>query len=139
MSAPTTEPKPPVTAGWIFFDAECAFCTGSRRRWGGVFERRGFVWLPLQTPGTAARLKVTESQLWQGMWLQRSGGPAVCGLDAWIVLMRSVGWLRPLGWLLTLPGFNALGHRAYRFLARHRHCLGGACKVQRPVDRPGTS
>ena len=51
-------PQSDMPAGWIFFDAECRFCVASRRRWGRIFERRGFVWVPLQTPGTAERLGV---------------------------------------------------------------------------------
>ena len=38
-------------AGWVFFDGECRFCCASVRRLGRIFERRGFVFRPLQTPG----------------------------------------------------------------------------------------
>jgi predicted DCC family thiol-disulfide oxidoreductase YuxK len=117
------------TRGRVFYDAECRFCVAGRRRWGGLFERRGFVWLPLQTPGTAARLGITEAQLRAEMWLLRADGRAFSGVGAWRELLRSVWWLWPLGMLLALPGINALARVLYRWIARNRHCLGGRCRI----------
>ena len=119
--------KEPV--GWIFFDADCQFCTANRRRWGGIFERRGFVWLPLQTPGTAERLGITESQLHAEMWLQLADGRKYSAVNAWSVQIRHVWWLWPLGVALALPGFNAIARAGYGWIAKHRHCLGGACSI----------
>jgi predicted DCC family thiol-disulfide oxidoreductase YuxK len=115
--------------GWVFYDAECCFCVAGMKRWGGVFARRGFVWLPLQTPGAAARLGVTEEQLLQKMWLQFAGGRVVSGVNAWSELMRTVWWLWPLGVLIGLPGINAIARVVYRWIARNRYCLGGSCKI----------
>lgn len=115
--------------GWVFYDAECRFCVRGMRRWGGLFARRGFVWLPLQTPGTAVRLGVADSQLLGEMWLQLAGGRVASGVNAWSELMRSVWWLWPLGALLGVPGLNAVARRIYRWIARNRYCLGGSCKI----------
>src|SRR5262245_58858699 len=92
--------------GWVFYDAECRFCVAGQRRWGGLFARRGFAWLPLQTPGAAARLGVEESQLYEAMWLQTADGRSRSGMDAWALLFRSVWWLSPLGGLLAVPGLR---------------------------------
>lgn len=116
-------------AGWIFFDAECRFCVAHRHRWGRIFEHRGFVWLPLQTPGIAERLGVTDSQLREEMWLRFADGRRCSGVNAWGALLRRVWWLWPLGFLLALPGFNAAGRSLYRWIAKHRHCLGGVCVI----------
>ena len=118
-------------AGWIYFDADCRFCVGHRQRWGRIFERRGFVWLPLQTPGTAERLGITEAQLRAEMWLQLADGRKFSGVNAWSVQMRRVWWLWPVGIVLALPGFNAMGRALYRWIAKHRHCIGGACTIPR--------
>lgn len=117
------------TCGRVFYDAECRFCVAGRRRWGGLFERRGFVWLRLQTPGTAARLGITEDQLRAEMWLQRADGRTFSGIGAWGELLRSVWWLWPLGMLIALPGVNALARALYRWIAHHRYCLGGRCRI----------
>jgi predicted DCC family thiol-disulfide oxidoreductase YuxK len=119
-------------AGWIFYDAECRFCVAGRRRWGPIFERRGFVWLPLQTPGTAERLGVTPERLLAEMWLLTPGSPPCSGVNAWMVLIRHVGWLRPLATVLGLPGIRRLADAVYRWTARHRHCLAGQCRLPPP-------
>ena len=129
--------------GSIFFDAECRLCVANRRRWGKIFERRGFVWLPLQTPGTTDRLGITDRQLQEEMWLQLADGRKFSGVNAWGVLMRRVWQLWPLGCTLALPGFNALARAVYRWIARNRHCLGGACTIpsqrQTATESPASS
>lgn len=129
MNPTPVAPNRPSPHGWIFFDATCRFCVAQRQRWGEVFERRGFAWMPLQTPGAAGRLGVSEAQLQQEMWLQLTDGAVFGGVDAWMVLFRRVWWLRPLGCCLGWPGFHTLGQFLYRWIARRRHCLGGVCRL----------
>jgi predicted DCC family thiol-disulfide oxidoreductase YuxK len=136
MHTEITDNKAKMPAGWIYFDAECRFCVAHRRRWGQVFERRGFVWLPLQTPGSAERLRVTDGQLRAEMWLLLADGRKFGGVNAWGALLRRVWWLWPLGFALPLPGFNTAGHVIYRWIARNRQCLGGACMI--PSQRKAT-
>lgn len=114
--------------GWVFYDAECPLCVAGVRHIGGLFDRQGFVWRALQEPGTAAKLGVTQSDLLGEMKLLLADGRVVGGADAWSALFRSVWWLRPLAWLMCLPGLHGLGHAAYRFIARNRYCLSGACR-----------
>jgi predicted DCC family thiol-disulfide oxidoreductase YuxK len=116
-------------AGWIFFDAQCQFCAASRRRWGRIFERRGFVWVPLQTPGTAERLGVAPELLMAEMWLLPAGAPPLSGVNAWIRLMRHVWWLKPFAVVLEAPGLTRLARAVYRWVARNRHCIGGQCRI----------
>jgi predicted DCC family thiol-disulfide oxidoreductase YuxK len=129
MFTEMTDNKGGTPTGWIFFDAECRFCTAHRLRWGRIFERRGFVWLPMQTPGTAERLGVTDRELQAEMWLQLADGRKFSGVNAWSVQMRYVWWLSPLGVLLGLPGFNTAARVLYRWIAKNRQCLGGACSI----------
>jgi predicted DCC family thiol-disulfide oxidoreductase YuxK len=129
MNTEITDNKAKRPAGWIYFDAECRFCVAHRHRWGRIFERRGFVWLPLHTPGPAERLGVTDSRLHAEMWLQLADGRKFSGVNAWSAPMRHVWWLWPLGVLLALPGFNAAARVLYRWIAENRQCLGGACRI----------
>lgn len=114
--------------GWVFYDAECPLCVAGVQRIGGLFVRRGFVWKPLQGPEVAAKLGVSQSDTLGEMKLLLASGRVVGGADAWAELLRSVWWLRPLGWLMRLPGLHDLCLAAYRCLARNRYCLGGACR-----------
>ena len=123
--------------GWVFYDAECRFCVAGMKRWGGLFARRGFQWLPLQTPGTAARLGVTDALLLEEMWVQRADGSVLSGVNAWSELMRSVWWLWPLGVLIGVPGINAIARAVYRWVAQNRRCFGGSCKIHaHEADEP---
>jgi predicted DCC family thiol-disulfide oxidoreductase YuxK len=121
--------KDGAARGWVFYDAQCRFCSAGMRRWGGVFGRRGFVWLPLQTPGTAARLGVSDDQLLEEMWLQFADGSVLKGAEAWAAMMRCVWWLWPVGALMAVPGIHTLARIVYRWVARNRHCLGGSCRI----------
>jgi predicted DCC family thiol-disulfide oxidoreductase YuxK len=129
MNTEITDTKAENPAGSIYFDGECRFCVAHRKRWGSVFEHRGFVWVPLQTPGTAARLGITEAQLQAEMWLQLADGRRFSGIDAWSAVMRRVWWLWPVGVVLALPGFNAMGRALYSWIAKRRHCLGSVCTI----------
>lgn len=122
-------------AGWVFYDADCPLCVVGVRCIGGLFARRGFVWEPLQAQDAAARLGLSHSELLGEMKLLLAGGRVVGGADAWAELFRSVWWLRPLGWLMRLPGLHVLSHVAYRWLARNRYCFGGICRVCIPPTR----
>ena len=129
MTTEITENKANKPAGWIFFDAECRFCVSARRRWGRIFESRGFVWLPMQTPGTAERLGVTPERLTAEMWLLPAGASPLSGVDAWIGLMRHVWWLKPLAVALDLPGIKRLAKAGYGWIARNRYCIAGRCRL----------
>lgn len=129
MNTETTDNNAIKPAGWIFFDADCRFCVGGRRRWGRVFERRGFVWLPLQTPGSAERLRVTQDQLMAEMWVLTASRTPLSGVSAWIELMRRVWWLWPLAVFLGMPGINLIAQGVYRWIARNRYCISGRCEV----------
>jgi len=118
--------------GWVFYDAECRFCVAGMQRWGGLFARHGFRWLPLQTPGTAARLGFTEAELQEEMKLLLADGRIFGGVDAWAMLFRAVWWLWPVGALLAVPGLRWCGARVYAWVARNRHCFGGSCALHPP-------
>jgi predicted DCC family thiol-disulfide oxidoreductase YuxK len=115
--------------GSVYYDAECGFCRAGARRGSGLFERRGFRWLPLQTPGTPARLGLTEAALREEMKLWLTDGRVLGGVDAWAVLFRSVWWLWPLGVALRIPGLHWVANLVYRWVARHRYALAGQCRL----------
>lgn len=115
--------------GEVFYDADCAICSLGATRWSGVFERRGFHWLPLQTPEASARTGASAAELRDEMKLRLTDGRVVGGAAAWAVLLRSIWWLWPLGVLMGLPGLKVLSGAAYRWIARNRYCFDGACKI----------
>ena len=121
--------------GSIFYDAECPLCRAGQRALGIVFTRRGFEWVPLQTPGTAERLRISEAALREEMKLLLPDHRVVGGMDSWVHLLRAVWWLWPVGALLSMPGLRALGRACYRWVANHRYCLFGRCRSEGHVRR----
>ena len=119
------------TRGWIFFDADCLLCARSAARVSRLLERRGFRLLPLQTPGTAARLGVTTEALLARMHLLTADGRRFAGADALVEVARHVGWARPLVAATRFPAALPLLRRCYDWIAASRSCLGGACRVPR--------
>lgn len=126
-----------VEVGWIFYDQRCRWCRLGRQWTGRLFESRGFRWVPLQTPGAAARLGVPESDFDRRLHVLLPGGRVCDNADALGWLCRSVGWLWPVGALLTVPGFRDLGRMAYDFIARHRYCGAGGCWREAAVEGRG--
>src|SRR5260370_41220794 len=55
-----TEGKGRHAKGWLFFDAECAFCTRSARWISPILNRRGMAVAPLQDPRVGALLGVNR-------------------------------------------------------------------------------
>ena len=125
---------PPVR-GWIYYDAECGACVWGQNRVGRLLASRGWQWVPLQTPGAAQQLGCTEAELLEEMRLKCADGSVHRGLDAWIVLSRSVRWLSPLGFVLAIPGVHGIAAAMYRWFARHRHRFSPPCPIDRESPR----
>ena len=81
--------------GRVFYDAECGLCKAGVARHAQFFNRHGVRFQPLQTPGIAAHLGITEAELRREMKLQLADGCVLGGVDAWSALFRSVWWLWP--------------------------------------------
>ena len=125
----------PAIRGWVGYDGDCGLCAMLVRRCAGPFERRGFVFLPLQNPWLAGRLGLKDGEMPEEMKLLMAGGHVVGGAESIVVLLRAVGWLAPLAWLAWLPGLQPLTVASYRWVARNRHALG-ICRVPERPARP---
>lgn len=117
--------------GWVGYDRDCGFCCNLVRRWHGVFEARGFSFVPLQNRWLTGRLGITAMP--NEMKLLLVDGRVVGGADAIAAMACAVWYMAPFGWLMKLPGVRALAAAAYRWVAKNRHRLG-VCQV--PVRLP---
>jgi predicted DCC family thiol-disulfide oxidoreductase YuxK len=125
-------PQPAVQVhGWVLFDGECRFCTSLVHRYAVLLQRAGFMSAPLQTPWVGARLGLPAGRLPGEVIVLTAEGRVFGGVDAILHVLRWIWWGWPLFMLGQLPGVHALGGVAYRLVARHRHCLGGVCRLPR--------
>ena len=114
-------------AGWLFFDADCAFCAALARRMARILVPRGFALAPLQDPRVADLLGLPQEELLREMRVLTAQGKRYGGADAVIFLASRVWWAWPLVALAQLPGAMPLLRAAYRCIAARRSCAGYAC------------
>jgi predicted DCC family thiol-disulfide oxidoreductase YuxK len=122
-----TDAKGRRARGWVFFDADCRFCTMWARRFSRILDARGYGLAPLQSPRVRALLNLPKSELLRELRVLTDEGALLGGADAVIYLSRRIWWAWPLYVLAQLPGMNALLDAAYRRVAAHRTCVRGAC------------
>jgi len=115
--------------GWVGYDASCPVCSTLARRWGPVLGRRGYRFVPLQAKAMSDLLGLMPGQLPGEIQLVLGDGRVMGGTDALLFLASRVGWMRPMAWLARRGWVRPGVDRAYRWLARNRHCLGDACEV----------
>ena len=122
-----TDGKGRHARGWLFFDAECKFCTRIARRLAPILERRGLALAPLQDPRVGALLGLSRQELLREMRFLLSDGTQFGGADAAVALAREIWWARPRVWLSKMPGMIELLRHAYRWNAARRSCAAAMC------------
>ena len=63
LASEMTDRKGQHARGWLFFDAECEFCTAIARRLIGPLKRRGLAMAPLQDPRVGILLGLSQQEL----------------------------------------------------------------------------
>lgn len=118
--------------GVVLYDAHCRVCAGLAMRCEALLAAHGFAMAPLQTHGRPARRQPNAEERFDEMVLLTADGRCFGGAEALVVLARGYWWALPLSWLARLPGVLPLLRFGYAWVARHRHCAGGACRIDRP-------
>src|SRR6202140_5956266 len=122
LASEFTDSKGRHARGWLFFDADCAFCVKIVRALASTLQKRGFALAPLQDPRVGALLGLSPSELLLEMRLLLSNGQQTGGADAALALAHEIWWARPVGWLSRLPGMMPALRSAYRWIAARRKC-----------------
>ena len=124
LASEYTDGKGRHAKGWLFFDAECNFCTRLARWLEPILERRGFAVAPLQNPRVGALLGMPRSELLRELRFLQSDGRHFGGANAVLAVAREIWWARPLVWLAAIPGVMPLLRASYRWVASQRSCAG---------------
>jgi len=114
--------KSAVFRGWIFYDGHCHYCTAAAKQFDRLFARRGFYFLPLQTPWVRERLGLQPGAPLEEMRVLTKEDQDLGGAAAIIFLARKIWWGWPLYLFAQLPGTRRMLDRAYRWIAAHRGC-----------------
>jgi alginate O-acetyltransferase complex protein AlgI len=102
-----------------------------------LLARRRFELLPLQNPWARARLGLSETDLSTEVRLVLPDSRILGGADAVIELSRNFWWGWPFWLAAGIPGVRSILRFGYRWIARRRNCIGGACAIEgTPVESP---
>ena len=127
LTSEFTDGKGRHARGWLFFDAECEFCTRIARWLAPILERREMAVAPLQDRRVGALLGMTRDELLREIRVLFSDGRQFGGADAAIALAREIWWAWPVVWLSKIPGMMDVLRSGYRKVAMHRSCAAHAC------------
>jgi predicted DCC family thiol-disulfide oxidoreductase YuxK len=128
-----TDRKGRQARGWLFFDAECGFCTRIARWLAPILARRGLGVAPLQDPRVGTLLGMTRAELLKELRFLLSDDTQFGGARAVLGMAREIWWARPLVWLAALPGLMALMDGGYKWVAAKRGCAAERCEVQHQI------
>jgi predicted DCC family thiol-disulfide oxidoreductase YuxK len=130
LASQMTDSKGRHARGWLFFDAECAFCTSIASWLAGPMRRRGLDVASLQDPRVAELLGLSPEELLRSIRFVLSDGSHRIGADAVLAVAGELWWARPLLWLAKLPGMMSAMHAGYQWVALHRRCNAAHCNLK---------
>ena len=122
LTSEMTDTKGRHARGWLFYDAECDFCTRIARWLAWPMKRRGLGVAPLQDGRVGALLGLSPEELLRAVRFLAPDGTLHSGSDAFLALANEIWWLRPLVWLSRVPGGKMLTGTGYGWVARKRKC-----------------
>ncbi len=129
LASEFTDGKGRHARGWLFFDAECGFCTRIVRWLAPILQRRGLGVAPLQDPRVGPLLGLSHAELMYEMQFLLADGTRFGGADAAVALAREIWWGRPLVWVSKVPGVMGWLRSGYRWIAAKRKCAAETCEV----------
>ena len=112
-------------AGTLFFDGKCGMCTRSRNLLLKLNRTGDLLTEPLQTPGTAERLGISDANLMDAVrWLDATGNVYAGAEAANAAVSAALGTRVPL-LIYRIPGIRSLEDAVYRWVADHRYRFPG--------------
>jgi predicted DCC family thiol-disulfide oxidoreductase YuxK len=128
LASEFTDGKGRHARGWLFFDAECRFCTRIARWLAPILQRRGIGVAPLQDARVGALLGLPPEELLREMRVLLGDGRQFGGADACVALAGEIWWARPLAWVAKIAGVMNLLRWVYRAIAQRRSCAAASCR-----------
>ncbi|XSG85440.1 MAG: DCC1-like thiol-disulfide oxidoreductase family protein [Methylohalobius sp. ZOD2] len=115
----------------VFYDGQCPLCWRTVLAVEHFDLRRSVVFRDLQTHAAQepALADIDPSELLADLYAVDSEGRRYRGIDTYLAILKAMGYLRPLAWVLRLPGIYSLAAHIYRRIAdsRQRLTCDAAC------------
>lgn len=118
----------------VFYDLECPLCLRTKLIVSHFDVRKRIVFLPVQgnwehEPALAG---LSEQELLLNIHSVDNKGNVYTGVDTYIRALESIFYLKPLGWLLRIPGIYHISKKVYLYVAYNRtteRCTEGNCNI----------
>jgi predicted DCC family thiol-disulfide oxidoreductase YuxK len=136
LASEFTDGKGRHARGWLFFDAECGFCTRIARWLAPILRRRGLGVAALQDRRVGLLLGLSRAELMREMRVLLADGRQHGGADAAVALAREIWWARPLVWVARAPGMMEWMRSGYRWVAARRRCAAESCDAGEARVKP---
>jgi predicted DCC family thiol-disulfide oxidoreductase YuxK len=133
-----TDRKGRHARGWLFYDAECGFCTRIARQLAPVMEWRGLALAPLQDRRVATLLGLRPEELLLEIKFLAPDGRQYGGADAAVAVAREIWWAQPVVWLAKFPWIMRSFRSLYRGIAARRRCSATNCKLHAASQAPNS-
>jgi predicted DCC family thiol-disulfide oxidoreductase YuxK len=127
LASEMTDRKGKHARGWLFFDAECAFCTRIARFLAGPMHRRGLAVAALQDPRVSVLLGLSRQELLRAVRFVAADGSHSAGADALFAVAQELWWARPLAWAAKIPGISPAMRAAYGWGSARWNCNADRC------------
>ncbi len=127
LTSALTDRKSRHARGWLFFDAECRFCTRIANFLAVPLMRRDLALAPLQDPRVVDLLGLSPHQLLRAVRFISDDGRQYAGADALLAVSREFWWSRPISCLARVPGALSAMRAGYEWGTRRWHCPAHHC------------
>ncbi|MEH6651250.1 MAG: DUF393 domain-containing protein [Motiliproteus sp.] len=107
----------------VYYDGACPRCVRDRQNYEKIAanESEQVLWVDItDRDAELKQLGIDPQKALTELHLTTADGQILSELDAYIVLMARVAWLKPLAWLIGLPGIRPLLSRCYRGMVARR-------------------
>lgn len=106
----------------IYYDGECPLCARTRIVLEHVDVRNRLAFRTVQAAAAAepALAAIAPGELLRNIYAVDRHGRVFSGLATYIRALSAIWYLKPVAWLLRLPGINQLARRVYGYVAANR-------------------
>ena len=123
-----TDRKSRHARGWLFFDADCGFCTRIARSIAPILAKHNLGVAPLQDPRVGELLGLSSRELLREIRFLHCDGTHFGGADAVLEVAKDIWWWRPLVWISKIPGMMRVFRAGYHWVAAQRSCAAEQCQ-----------
>jgi predicted DCC family thiol-disulfide oxidoreductase YuxK len=115
--------------GWILYDGQCGFCFRWVHFWNKVVVARGFAIKDLQSAATEGILQIPSETLRDDIRVLTRTRDVKSGAEAYLYVAKRIWWAWPFYAVFSLPGFNWILWRGYRWFNRNRYRISNQCPL----------